>query len=98
MPQGLDSLCLRFLEPLAYCPLCYSECCRDVFLLPSLFMQFPRLHPSLFAPIFARGRFLLHSSFYRIAQFWTLVFSAEIYKRGCSSRHHSATAKVELRP
>lgn len=80
MLQGLDSLFPGFPEPLAHRALCYSKGCCYVFLFPSLFMQFPRLHPSLFAPIFARGRFLLHSSFYRIAQFWTLVLSAGIYK------------------
>src|SRR6266480_105375 len=79
MLQGLDSLFPGFLKPLAHCALCYSKCCCDVFLFPSLFMQFPRLHPSLFAPIFPGYRFLLHSSFYRIAQFRTLVLSAEIY-------------------
>jgi len=41
-------------------------------------MQFPRLHPSLFAPIFARCRFLTHSSFYRLAQFRTLVPSTHV--------------------
>ena len=83
MLQGLNSLFPGFLKPLAHCPLCYSKGCCDVFLFPSLFMQFPRLHPSLFAPIFARGRFLVHSSFYRIAQFRTLVFSAGIYNDSC---------------
>jgi len=36
------------------------------------------LHPSLFAPIFARCRFLTHSSFYRLAQFRTLVPSTHV--------------------
>ena len=74
MLQGLDSLFPGFLEPPAHRALCYSKGYCYVFLFPSSFTQFPRLHPSLFAPIFARGRFLLHSSFYRIVQFLILSF------------------------
>src|SRR5260370_8263095 len=81
MLQGLDSLFPGILPPLPHCALGYSKCCCDVFLFPSLFMQFPRLHPSLFTPIFAGCRFFLHSSFYRIAQFRTLVLSAGIYNK-----------------
>jgi len=43
-------------------------------------MQFPSTHPSFFAPIFPGGRFLAHTSFYRIAQLRILVFFTEIYK------------------
>src|SRR5258708_556660 len=79
MPQGFDSLCLRFFEPLAHCTLRDPKCSGNLFLFPSLFMQFPSLHSSFFAPIFGRCRFFLHSSFYRIAQLSTLLLSAEIY-------------------
>jgi hypothetical protein len=65
MPQGLNSLRPGFLEPLAHRSLTDSECGGDVLLFPSLFMQFPGTHPSSFAPIFGRCRFLVHTSFSR---------------------------------
>jgi hypothetical protein len=65
MSQGLHSLSLRFLEPLAHCTLTHPECGCDVFLSPSLFLQFPGTHPSSFPPILWRGRFLAHTSFDR---------------------------------
>src|SRR5260370_38614821 len=74
MPQSFRSLCFGFLEPLAHCALAYSEGCGDVFLFPSLFMQFPGTHPSSFAPIFGECRFLAHPSFYRHSTFF-LYFS-----------------------
>src|SRR5260370_32563522 len=74
MPQSFRSLCFGFLEPLAHRALDYSEGCGDVFLFPSLFMQFPGTHPSSFAPIFGACRFLAHPSFYRHSTFF-LYFS-----------------------
>ena len=62
MPQSFRSLCFGILSPLAHCALAYSEGCGDVFLFPSLFMQFPGTHPSSFAPIFEECRFLAHPS------------------------------------
>ena len=41
-------------------------------------MQFPRLHPAFFTPIFLGDRFLAHALFYRIAQFGTLDSDVEI--------------------
>jgi hypothetical protein len=74
MPQRFRSLCFGILSPLAHCPLAHSECCSDVFLFPSVFMQFPGAHPSSFAPICGRCRFLAHTSFYRHSTFF-LYFS-----------------------
>ncbi len=74
MPQSFRSLCFGILSPLAHCALAYSEGCGDVFLFPSLFMQFPGTHPSSFAPIFEECRFLAHPSFYRHSTFF-LYFS-----------------------
>ncbi len=65
VPQGLHSLGLRLLEPLAHCPFTHPKCGGDVFLFPSRFMQFPGAHPSCFAPICWWCRFLAHTSFHR---------------------------------
>src|SRR5258706_2132205 len=72
MAQGVYSLRLGFLHPLAHRSLSDPECGSNVFLFPSLFMQFPGAHPSSFAPIFWRCRFLAHTSFYR--PFWSRLY------------------------
>ena len=69
MPQGFNSLCLRFLHPLGHGSLAHTECGGDVLLFPSLLMQFPCALPSCFAPIVWRSRFLAHTSFYRLFVF-----------------------------
>ncbi len=69
MPQGFYSLCLRFFEPLTHRPLADSECGGNIFVFPSLFMQLRGAHPSSFAPILGRFRFLAHTSFDRLFVF-----------------------------
>src|SRR5262249_4389374 len=61
-------------EPLTYCALAHSECSGDVFLFPSLLIQFPGTHPSSFSPILWRYRFLAHTSFDRHFVFALYIF------------------------
>src|SRR5947209_20509317 len=81
MAQGLHPLGPGFLEPLAHCPLCHAQCGSDIFLFPSLFMQFPGAYPSSFAPIFGRCRFLAHTSFHRYVSSFSLASSVAINNR-----------------
>lgn len=65
VPQGFDSLCLRFFEPVTGCALADSQGLSDVFVFPSVLMPFPGTHPSSFAPMLGRSRFLVHTSLHR---------------------------------
>jgi hypothetical protein len=79
-----------FLEPLAHCSLCHAECGSDVLLFPSVFTPFPGAHPSSFAPLFGRYRFLTLPSFSRhIVCFLSISLLRSIIKsfpcrHGCS--------------
>src|SRR6266851_3964599 len=73
MTQSLRSLHSGILSPLAHRTLADSQCASDVFLFPSVFMQFPSAHPSSFAPIFGKYRFLAHTSLYRRFAFFLYV-------------------------
>ena len=81
MAQGFHSLRLGLFEPLAHRALCHAQCGSDIFLFPSLFMQFPGAYPSSFAPIFGRCRFLAHTSFHRYVSSFSLASSVAINRR-----------------
>jgi hypothetical protein len=91
MPQGVHSLCLRLLEPLAHRTLGDSESLGDVFLFPSVLMPLSGTHPSSFAPLFGRGRLLAHTSFSRRFAFFLYVFLLRSRKK---KSHYSRQGKA----
>ena len=68
--------------PNNHCSLAHAECSSDVFLFPSLFMLFPGAHPSSFAPILWRGRFLVQTSFHQHFVFVLYLFRLNSIKTG----------------
>ena|SRR6266699_5244291 len=64
--QPFFPLCFATADPLAHRSFGDPEGSRDVFLLPSLFVQFPRAQASPFAPIFGQRCGCFHPSLYRL--------------------------------
>ena len=64
--QPFFPLCFATADPLADGSFGDPEGSRDVFLLPSLFVQFPRAQASPFAPIFRQRCGCFHTSLYRL--------------------------------
>src|SRR6266566_4644290 len=64
--QPFFPLCFATADPLTDGSFGDPEGSRDVFLLPSLFVQFPRAQASPFAPIFRQRCACFHTSLYRL--------------------------------
>ena len=64
--QPFFPLCFATADPLAHRSFGDPEGYRDRFLLPSLFVQFPRAQASPFAPIFRQRCACFHTSLYRL--------------------------------
>lgn len=69
MAQGFWALSLALGDPLTDGSLRHSQGLGNLFLRPSLLVQFPGAQPSAFAPIFRKRCACLHTSFYRLFEF-----------------------------
>jgi hypothetical protein len=69
MTQRFWTLGLALGDPLANGSLRHSQGLRDLFLWPSLLMQFPGAQPSAFTSIFGKGCLCTHTSFSRLFGF-----------------------------
>ena len=69
MTQRLNSLRFGLADPLTHRSFGHSYGCGDVFLFPSLLIQFPSAQASSLAPIFRKRCACTHTSFYRLVAF-----------------------------
>ena len=76
--QCLWSLAFAFGDPLAHRPFSHTQSDSNVFLFPSLLIQFPGAQASSFAPVFWKRCVFTHTSFHRFAELQTLGLCSEI--------------------
>ncbi len=66
MAQGVFSMSFAFGDPLAHRSFGDPQGCGNIFVFPSLLVQFPGAQPSSFAPILWKWCACVHTSFYRL--------------------------------
>lgn len=69
MTQGFWSQAFAFGDPLAHGPFGHPQSGGNIFLFPSLLVEFPGAQASSFAPIFWKRCAFSHTSFHRVFSF-----------------------------
>jgi hypothetical protein len=88
MAQRFCSQAFPTAYPLAHCSFGHTQSGGDVFLFPSLLLQFPGAQASPFAPVFWKRCVFAHTPLSSAVRLQTLELCSEINKKGSCSLCH----------